>query len=89
MGKKCRGPDEPRRFHVEDAATYCAICGQPLLTWQIAAVIDGDATDFNNRSMCSLTLTVCDECWSIMMQNIDGGLTEAINRYIERTKDGD
>lgn len=56
---------------------------------QIAAIVDGDFVDFANHEVGESRIIFCGECWDILMTNHELGLTGAINRYIERTKDGD
>ena len=89
MGEECRRADEPRRFHVGDADNFCVVCGEPLETWQLAAIVDGNLTDFENRTTGTITLTICSECLDAILAHIDEGLVGAINRYISRNENGD
>lgn len=89
MGEGCRGPEEPCGFHVDQATQFCYICGQPIMQWQVAAMIHGDYADFMNKTIGNICITICSECWQDINNNLDKTLEDVIKKYKEDHKYGD
>lgn len=80
------GADESGGLYV---TSLCAMCGRPLYTYQIAARINGEFTDFIERESGTVTFYLCDECFEMMLEYVGGGVEAAIKRQKEDIQYGD
>lgn len=55
--------------------TFCCIHGLPIKYAQFGARIQGMAE--TKDKIGSIDIYVCDECWKVIVQNVEGGLAAA------------
>jgi hypothetical protein len=80
MGDDDCEPIDLGRLHVE---AFCNICGRPLYTHEIRAIIEGKFTDYVERTTGSARLYLCDECFETMIEYASEDINGARRRYLE------
>ncbi len=66
---------------------YCGFCGHILESrYLVAGALNGEMIDFNNREYMEISLSVCAECFSKILENVNGGITLAKKRARENKR---
>lgn len=60
-----------------DDETFCSGCGHLIMTREIAARVDGEFIDYENRGDGEIRLEYCSECWGKLLAINRGGLPQA------------
>ena len=57
--------------------TFCSLCGHLLMQREVAARVNGEFIDYENRGEGEIRLEYCSECWAKVLAITKGGLPQA------------